>query len=294
MVTARAQEGKTAMTESVPGMPPGEQHLMTLRGELVRRGVSCDLQDVGGEQGLAVWCPGQSTAADEHIDSVAVSFIRGGWWYCWPQVTPISPVARVSRAAEAIISELSLGGGDTGEAGEVADLAVRRMLRQARLDIFRPQAPGAASARLAAVDGPAPGGGCQPAGPHGRRAGVIRPDGTMPPGGPLQAAAAGLAIAGFGVDVADRRGDGQPAVLAVTSPVTGASAEVTAHGAELELRCWSGPTSGGLITAQVTAVLTASARDDTPGGPLTAQRQPKTGPGERRVPLAPGGTSWRS
>src|SRR5712692_4648466 len=32
----------------------------------------------------------------------------------------------------------------------------------------------------------------------------------------------------------------------------------------LERRCWSGPASGGLITAQVTAVLTAGAADDTP------------------------------
>jgi len=293
-VTVGAQEGKPVMTEPVPGMPPGEQHLMTLRSELARRGVTCDLQVVGSQRRLPVWCPGQSTVADEPFDSVAVSFIRGEWWYCWPQVTPISPVAPVSRAAEAIISELSLGGGDTGE---IADLAVRRMLRQARLEIFRPHAPGAVSARPAAAYGRAPGSGCQPAGPRGRRAGGTMPGGTVPPGGqagsPLRAVAAELALAGFGVDVVDRRGDGQPAVLAVTSRVTGACAEVTAHGAELELRCWSGPASDGLITGQVTAVLTAGTGDDTPGGPLTAGRQPEAAPGEWWVPLAPGGNSWR-
>ena len=76
-------------------------------------------------------------------------------------------------------------------------------------------------------------------------------------GGPLPAIAAELAIAGFEVDVVDRWSDGRPAVLAVTSPATGACAEVTAHGNELELRCHNGPADGTprLITAQVTAVL---------------------------------------
>jgi hypothetical protein len=41
-----------------------------------------------------------------------------------------------------------------------------------------------------------------------------------------------------------------------------------------------------LITAQVTAVLTASARNDTPGRAVTAEQQPKAGTGERRVLLA--------
>jgi hypothetical protein len=295
-VTAGAQEGKPVMTEPVPGMPRGEQHLMTLRSEPARRGVTCDLQVVGGQRRLPVWCPGQGTVADEPFDTVAVSFIRGQLWYCWPQLTPISPVTPVSRPAEAIISELGLGGG-TGEAGKIADLGAWRMLRQARLDIFRPYGPGAASARPAAAHDPGPGCGRQPAGPHGGRADVTGPGGFMPPGGqaggPLQAVAAELALAGFGVDVAGRRGDGQPAVLAVTSRVTGACAEVTAHGAELELRCWSGPASDGLITAQVTAVLTASTGDDTPGGLLSAGRQPGTGRGERRVLLTPGGNSWR-
>ena len=107
-------------------------------------------------------------------------------------------------------------------------------------------------------------------------------------GGPLRAVAAELAIAGFVVDVVDRWSDGQPGVLAVSSPATGACAEVTAHGTELELRCWSGPGDvAGLITAQVAAVLTASAGDDTPGRPLAAVGWPaEADPGERRVLLA--------
>ncbi len=52
-------------------------------------------------------------------------------------------------------------------------------------------------------------------------------------------------------------------------PATGACAEVTAHGTELELRCHSGPADGaaGLITVQVAAVLTASAGDGAGGSP---------------------------
>ena len=66
-----------------PGRQPGEQHLMTLRGELASRGVTCDLRDGGRQPRLPVWYPGASTA-DEPLDSVAVAFIRGEWWYCWP------------------------------------------------------------------------------------------------------------------------------------------------------------------------------------------------------------------
>jgi len=258
---------------------------MTLRGELASRGVTCDLRD-GRQQRLPVWYPGDSTA-DEPFDSVAVAFMRGEWWYCWPEIMPISPVAPVSRAAQAIIRELRLG----DSAGEVADLAAWRVQRQARLEGFEPRPPGAALARLEAAHGLAPGGGCQPAAPHGQGADGAAADGTMPSGGqsggPLYAVAAELAIAGFGVDVVDRWSDGRPAVLAVTSPATGACAEVTAHGTELELRCWTGSSgAAGLITAQVTAVLTAGAGDDMPGGSVAAWRLADAGPEERRVLLA--------
>jgi hypothetical protein len=129
-----------AMSDLGPGMQQGGQHLMTLRAELARRGVICDLRDGGGQLRLPVWCPGASTA-DEPLDSVAVAVLRGEWLYCWPQVAPISPVASVSRTAEAVISDLGLGDG-TGEGGEAAGLFASRMLRQARLEIFRPCAPG--------------------------------------------------------------------------------------------------------------------------------------------------------
>jgi hypothetical protein len=95
------------MTETGRGMPPGEQHLITLRDELARRGVTCDLRDGGGQPQVPVWDPGASTA-DEPLDRVSVAFIQGGWWYCWPEITPITPVAPVSRAAEAVIGELHL------------------------------------------------------------------------------------------------------------------------------------------------------------------------------------------
>jgi hypothetical protein len=81
----------------------------------------------------------------------------------------------------------------------------------------------------------------------------------------------------------DRWSDGRPSVLAVTSPVTGARAEVTAHGMELELGCWDGPPGDGhgRITAQVTAVLAAGGGE---GG--AAAEQVTATPGERRVLLA--------
>jgi len=78
-------------------------------------------------------------------------------------------------------------------------------------------------------------------------------------------------------------------VLAVTSPATGACAEVTAHGTELELRCHSGPAGGaaGLITAQVAAVLTASAGGGAGGAPpAAAGQQPEASPVQRLVLLA--------
>jgi hypothetical protein len=106
------------------------------------------------------------------------------------------------------------------------------------------------------------------------RTGAAFPGGL--PGGRLQVVAADLAVAGFGVDVVDRWGDGQPGVLAVTSRPTGACAEVAAYGAELELRCSSGPgDAAGLVTARVCAVLAADAADDAPGGlpgVMTGQR----------------------
>jgi hypothetical protein len=96
------------MSELEAGRQPGGQHMMTLRGELASRRVTCDLRDGGGQRRLPVWYPGASTA-DEPFDRVAGAFARGEWWCCWPEITPISPVAPVSRAAEATISELRFG-----------------------------------------------------------------------------------------------------------------------------------------------------------------------------------------
>jgi len=210
-----------------------------------------------------------------------VTRFRGEWWYGWPEVVPVCAVTPVARAAQAIISELTLG--DTSQAGDavITDLAVRRKLRQAAQGVFRPNT-------LSPAPGLAPGPGRPPDSTHPP---VVIAGSTSAvsglPGGPagdrLAGAGAELAIAGFQVEVVDRWSDGGPAVLAVTSPVTGARAEVTAHGMELELRCWGGPPGEGhgRIIAQVTAVLAAGGGE---GG--AAAEQVTATPGERRVLLA--------
>jgi hypothetical protein len=272
-------------------MQSSGQHLITLRGELASRGVHSELQNGGGQLRLRVSSPGQSIDADEPTDAVIVARIGGEWWFCWPQLTPVMPVTTVPRAAEAIISELGLGGAGTAEGAEIEDLAAWRMLRQAREGIFHPYAPDSASPGGAA-GGRAPGRLCPAPGTNGRRAGHAGPGGSGlwcgAGGDPLRTVAADLAIAGFEVDVIDRWSDGRPAVLAVTSPATGACAEVTAYGMELELRFHSAPAgAAGLITAQVTAVLTAGEGDDLAGGPLAAAvRRPDARTDERRVLLA--------
>lgn len=264
------------MTGSGPGTQECERYLVTLRRELGSRGVRCDLRDGAGQLRLWVYCPGEVTAGDEPLDGVAVARVGGEWWYCWPQVTPICAVTAVAEAAVAIMSELGLGDGDDG-GGDVADLGVWRSLRRARMEIFGLGVPGLASGGAAA-------------GPHRGRAGhLVRdwPGGSGSPqggGGPLEAVAAELAIAGFEVDVVDLWSDGRPAVLAVTSPATGACAEVTAHGAELELRCSAGGTAG-LIAGRVAAVLAVSANDDRRGGRPAAEG-PRAGTGQRGVLLA--------
>jgi hypothetical protein len=229
-------------------MDPCEQHLIALRGELARRGVRCELDDRGIWPRLRVCCPGESPGA-EFDNNVVAAPISGQWCYWWPSAMPIGPVTCLAQAAETIIGELGIGNKSEGERTNVASLAVGRMLRQARLEISRPPAPGPASAGPAAGHRPAAGHVDPSAGLHeglaadsGASAG---PAGSRPPcgltGGPLPAIAAELAIAGFEVDVVDRWSDGRPAVLAVTSPATGTCAEITAHGTELELRCHSGP-----------------------------------------------------
>jgi len=271
-------------------MDPREQHLIALRDELARRGVRCELDDRGIWPRLRIYCPGEIPGAD--FDNNVVSApISGQWCYWWPSAAPIGPVTHLTQAAETIIDELGIddGEGDDGGTG-VTSLAVSRMLRQARLEISRPPVP-AGPTRLPA------GGICPSAGQHGRQAEgpavSAGPGGSGPPrgltSGPLPAIAAELAIAGFEIDVVDRWSDGRPAALAVTSPATGACAEVTAHGTELELRCHSGPADGtpGLITAQVTAVLTASSGNVTGGAaPGAAAQHPETGTGKRRTLLA--------
>lgn len=273
-------------------MDPCEQHLIALRDELARRGVRCELDDRGIWPRLRIYCPGETPGADFDNNVVAAP-ISGQWCYCWPSAMPIGPVTCLTQAAEIIIDELGVGNKDEGERTNVASLAVSRMLRHARLEISRPPVPAGPTAGRGL-----PAGNVRPSvGLHGGQAAgpavSAGPGGSGQPcgltGGPLPAIAAELAIAGFEVDVVDRWSDGRPAVLAVTSLATGACAEVTAHGNELELRCHNGPADGtpGLITAQVTAVLTASAEGGADGAPPGAgAQQPDAGTGHRRMLLA--------
>jgi len=64
-------------------MDPYEQHLITLRDELGRRGVRCELDDRGIWPRLRVYCPGETPGADFDNNVVAAS-IGGQWCYWWP------------------------------------------------------------------------------------------------------------------------------------------------------------------------------------------------------------------
>jgi hypothetical protein len=274
------------MTGPVPGRQTAEQLLIALRVEMVSRGVNCALHDDGGLPSLGVYYRDEGTAASDLFDSVIVTRFRGEWWYGWPQVVPICAATPVTEAAQAIVSELALG--DVSQAGDdadITDLAVWRKLRPAARDVLSPNTAGPAHVGLAPVSGRPPDGTGPPAVTAGSApAACGLPDGQA--GDRLAGVAAELVIAGFQVDVVDHWSDGRPAVLAVTSPVTGARAEVTAHGTELELRCWGGPPgdADGRIIAQVTAVLTAGTGGGSVG--VTAAEQVRVSARERRVLLA--------
>jgi hypothetical protein len=265
-------------------MDPYKQHLIALRNELARRGARCELNDRSIWPRLRIYCPGE-TADAEFDNNVVAAPVSDQWCYCWPSATPISPVSRLAQAAETILDELGIGRED--EDTNVACLATQRMLRQAGPGTSRLPAPAPRPQVRRRRAAWAAGTACLSA---GRNRGPAGRDGPLcgPGGGPLPVIAAELAIAGFGVDVVDHWSDGRPAVLAVTSPATGACAEVTAHGTELELRCHGGPGDGaaGLMTAQVTAVLTASAANGPGCAPPAASQQPEASPVQRLVLLA--------
>ena len=132
-----------------------ELYLLLLRRELARRGVTCDLADIGGQARLSVYCPGAAPAAQEPLDIVSLAFIDGQWWCCWPEAMVICPVTPLTRAAQAIISELGLGQDDPGPGGNVVRMAAWSRLRQARLSIARPPIPnprpGAADAMISHI-----------------------------------------------------------------------------------------------------------------------------------------------
>lgn len=114
-------------------------YLIMLRGELARRGATCDLLgDCDGQMWLCVFGPDPVPAARQHPGYVSLAFIDGEWWCCWPGATVICPVTSFTRAAEAIISGLASGDGCCGAGGNVADLAAWRMLRHARLSASSP------------------------------------------------------------------------------------------------------------------------------------------------------------
>jgi hypothetical protein len=273
------------MTGPVPGRQTTEQLLIALRGELVSRKVNCALHDDSALPSLGVYYGDEGTAASDLFDSVIVTRFRGEWWYGWPQVVPICAVTPVAEAAQAIVSELTMGDVSQARDADITDLTVWRKLRQAAEGVFRPNAAGPAPAGFAPVSGRPPDGTGPPAAIAGSTPAACRLPGSQA-GDRLAGVAAELAIAGFQVDVVDRWSDGRPAALAVTSPVTGARAEITAHGTELELRCWDGPPgdADGRITERVTAVLTAGTGDGAAG--VTAAEQVWVSSRERRVLLA--------
>ena len=130
------------MIDSEPGRAPSGLYIIALLGELTSRGVSCDVQGGAEKPHLRIYFPAEITAAKEPIDGVSVGRIGGEWWSCSPQVMPVCPVTPVARAAETVVNDLGLGEVDSGAGGDVADLAVWRMLREARLDISRPSRHG--------------------------------------------------------------------------------------------------------------------------------------------------------
>ena len=124
-------------------------YLFLLRRELASRGVTCDLEDSGGQMRLRVYRPGAAPAAQEPLDAVSLAFTGGEWWCCWPEAMVICPVVPLTRAAEAIIGELGLGPDDPGTGASVVGMAASSKLRQARLSIARPPTPACGPARQA-------------------------------------------------------------------------------------------------------------------------------------------------
>jgi hypothetical protein len=124
-------------------------YLLLLRFELASRGVTCDLENSGGQIRLRVYSPEAAPAAQEPLDVVSLAFADGEWWCCWPGGMVICPVVPLTGAAEAIISELGLGPDDPGTGASVVGMAASSRLRQTRLSIARPPAPACGPARQA-------------------------------------------------------------------------------------------------------------------------------------------------
>ena len=122
-------------------------YLLLLRFELASRGVTCDLENSGGQIRLRVYSPEAAPAAQEPLDVVSLAFAGGEWWCCWPEAMVICPVVPLTRAAEAIISELGLGPDDPGTGASVVGMTASSKLRQARLSIARPPTPAGGPAR---------------------------------------------------------------------------------------------------------------------------------------------------
>jgi len=166
------QRREALMIDRKPSMDQCELHLIALRDELVGRGVRCELDDRGLWPRLRIYCPAES-ATSEFDNNVVAAPISGRWYFCWPWAIPIGPVSRVAQAAGDIITDLGIGG-DTEDGGvgqAVASLVVGRMLRQARLSISSPRAPGPASGGPCAACRPVSGGRGTPSGPRGGQGG---------------------------------------------------------------------------------------------------------------------------
>ena len=124
-------------------------YLLLLRRELASRGVTCDLEDSGGQMRLRVYSPGAAPAAQEPLGIVSLAIIDGQWWCCWPEAMMICPIMPLTQLAEAIISELGLGPDDPRTGASVVGMAASSKLRQARLSIAKPPTPACGPARQA-------------------------------------------------------------------------------------------------------------------------------------------------
>jgi hypothetical protein len=174
-----------------------ERHLIALRDELARRGVRCELEDLGVWPRLRIHCPSEGASA-EFDNNVVAAPIAGRWFFFWPGAEPIGSVTRLAQAAERIADDLGLDGDpdDDGTGQPVASLAVWRTLRRAGAGISSPVRPDLVP------------------GSRGWRSGP-RPEPAPGPPGPIQAGASGQPARTVGAGAKDAAARGMATHSAV-------------------------------------------------------------------------------